>query len=111
MNKNQISELLIQIGLSPAYKGYSYLVHIIYLAVSDKDQPFLIIKELYEKTAKHFGVTAASIQHSIRTLLDAYWIQDASKHFYRLTKYPAGNPLPPKEFIAILTDYIQRWQN
>lgn len=111
MNKNQICDLLIQIGINPAYKGYFYLVHIISLAVSDRDQPFLVIKDLYGKTAAHYGVTTASIQHSIRTLLDAYWIQDNSKYFYKTTKYPVSNPLPPKEFIAILADYIQRKQD
>lgn len=107
MNKKQISKLLIRIGINPAYKGYSYLVHIIHLAVSDKDQPFLVIKILYAKTAKNFNVSPGSIQRSIRTLLEAYWIQDTSKNFYSIMHYPVMYPLTAKEFIAVIVDYIK----
>lgn len=110
MNKNQISELLAQIGTNPAYKGYSYLIHVIYLASSEGDGTFLTLKRLYADTSQHFNVSPDSIQHSVRTLLDAYWNQDNTKYFYDTVKYPVHGPLPPKEFISVLSNYIRRKQ-
>lgn len=108
MNKKQISELLSRIGISPAYKGYPYLVHVIHLTTDKEGCPFLVIKELYARTADFFGVSATSIQHSIRTLLDVYWSQNNTKYFFDIIGYPVHDTLPPKEFIAVIADYIKR---
>lgn len=108
MNKNLISELLAHIGISPAYKGYPYLVHVLFLATSEEYCPFLVIKELYARTADTFGVTATSVQHSIRTLLDVYWSQNNTERFFEVIGYPVHDTLPPKEFIAVIADYMKR---
>lgn len=111
MNKREISELLTRVGICPSYKGYPCLVHAIWLAASDST-PFILIKKIYADTAAHFGMSADSVQHGIRTLLEAFWNQkDSRKYFYNIVGYPVHDPLPPKEFIAVVTDYIQRRQN
>lgn len=110
MEKNQISELLIRIGANPSYRGFPYLTYIICQTASDDAGPFLTSKALYRDAAEYFHISPDSIQHSIRTLLNAYWTQGNGKHFCHITGYPNSGPLPPKEFIAILTDYLQRCQ-
>lgn len=108
MDKNQVSELLIRIGANPSYRGFPYLTHIICRASSEGSEPFLTSKVLYRDAAEYFHVSPDSIQHSIRTLLNAYWAQDNGKYFCHITGYPNSGPLPPKEFIAVLADYLQR---
>lgn len=111
MSKKQISELLTQIGLNPAYRGYLYLVHIIYLVSSDSDFTFFTLKGLYQRTSADLNISSGAIQHNIRTLLDSYWNQENMKYFRNLTGYPVHGPVPPKEFIAVLADYIRRHDN
>jgi hypothetical protein len=108
MEKNQVSELLIRIGANPSYRGFPYLTYVIWQAASGGNGPFLSSKALYRDAAECFHVSPDSIQHSIRTLLNAYWMQDNGKHFCHITGYPNSGPLPPKEFIAVLADYLQR---
>lgn len=108
MDKHYVSELLIRIGVNPSYRGYPYLSYIIFQAVSDDNGPFLTIKVLYQCASEYFHVSPDSIQHSIRTLLDAYWEQGNGRHFRSVTGYPNTGSLPPKEFIAVLSDYLQR---
>lgn len=104
-----ISELLTGIGVCPSYRGYHCLVHVIYLAASDGEYPFIVTKKLYADTAVCFGISPDSVQHSIRTLLDSFWSQkDSKKHFYDIIRYPVQDPLSPKEFIAVIADYIRR---
>lgn len=108
MENNHVSELLIRIGVNPSYRGFPYLTHIICQAASGSGGPFLTSKTLYYDAAKHFHVSPDSIQHSIRTLLNAYWMQNNGKYFCQITGYPNSGPLPPKEFIAVLVDYLHR---
>lgn len=107
MNKKQISKLLIQLGVNPAYKGYTYLVNIIHLAVNDKDQPIILVKTLYAKTAKQFNVSTASVQRNVWALLKSYWVQDTPKYFYEVMKYPVRYSVTTKEFIAVIVDHIR----
>lgn len=108
MEKNLVSELLIRIGVNPSYRGYPYLTCIILQAASAEDSLFLTSKVLYQAAAEYFHVSPDSIQHSIRTLLDAYWEQENGVHFCNVTGYPNPGPLPPKKFIAVLADYLRR---
>lgn len=104
-----ISELLTRLGVCPSYRGYRCLMHVIYLAASDDEYPFIVTKKLYADTAEHFGISPDSVQHGIRTLLDIFWSQENSKkYFYDIIRYPVDAPLSPKEFIAVIADYIRR---
>lgn len=108
MNEREISELLTRIGLNPACKGRPYLVYVLWLSISD-DSPFLVSKKLYADAAAYFGVSTDSVQHGIRTLLDSYWKQKENwKYFYSIIRFPIHEPLPPKEFIAVVSDYFRR---
>lgn len=108
MEKNYVSEMLIRIGINPSYRGYPFLVHIIHHAATYANGPFLTSKALYQNAAEHYHVSPDAIQHSIRTILDTYWGQDNGKYFRNVTGYPNAGPLPPKEFIAVLSDYLRR---
>lgn len=108
MHLKQISELLITLGLCPAYKGYTYLLYAVHLATTSNYRQGLIVGELYEETAKHFMVSKSTVQHSIRSLLDVYWSQNNAEHFSETTGFPLhnNNTLPPREFIAVVSEYM-----
>jgi hypothetical protein len=108
MKLKKISELLIALGLCPAYKGYTYLQYAVYLTTTQKYRQGLIVGELYQETAEHFHVSKSTVQHSIRSLLDVYWNQDNTQHFSNITGFPIHNnsTLPPREFIAIVSEYL-----
>lgn len=108
-NDPLIPELLTRLGLCPSYKGYHCLEYVIYLAASDGEYPFIVTKKLYTETAAHFGISPGCVQHGIRTLLDIFWSQENSKKLFRdITHYPVLDPLSPKEFIAVMADFIRR---
>lgn len=108
MKLKEISELLITLGLCPAYKGYAYLQYAIYLTTTGSYRQGLIVGELYQETANHFHVSKSTVQHSIRSLLDVYWNQNSTEHFSRITGFPVhnSNALPPREFIAVISEYL-----
>lgn len=106
MKPKKISELLIALGLCPAYKGYSYLQYAIYLTTTHKYRQGLIVGELYQETADYFHVSKSTVQHSIRSLLDVYWNQNNAGHFSTITGFPVHNALPPREFIAVVSEYL-----
>lgn len=108
MEKSFVSNLLIGIGINPSYRGYPYLTYIICQTTSNRAEMFFTCKSLYQSAAEYFHVSPDSIQHSIRTLLNAYWRQGNGTYFYSITGYPNSEPLPPKEFITVLSDYLQR---
>lgn len=85
MEPKKISELLISLGLSPAYKGYAYLFYSIYLTCSKRQHTGLVAGELYRETATHYKVSKSTVQHSIRSLLDVYWSQENADHFTQIT--------------------------
>lgn len=108
MNERKIPELLTRIGLNPACKGHPYLVHVIRLSIRN-ESPFLVSKNLYANTAAYFGVSPDSVQHGIRTLIDSYWKQEENRNYFcDIIRFPVYEPLPPKEFIAVIIDYLRR---
>lgn len=106
MELKKISELLIALGLCPAYKGYSYLLYAVHLTTTTRYRQGLIVGELYQETARHFNVSKSTVQHSIRSLLDVYWSQNDPKHFSNITGFPVHGTLPPREFIAVISEYL-----
>ena len=111
MNKKQIIQLLARIGISSVLKGYRYLVHIIFLAISQNENSYFLLKDLYTATADYFQISSSCVQRSVRTLLDTYWNEHNIKHFSAVVGYPVFHPLPPKEFVAVIVDYMQTHQN
>ena len=107
MCTEQIYDLLSRIGASPSYKGCHYLAYIVCRIVehSSGPSPFLM-KDFYADAAQRFHTSPDSIQQSIRTFLKNYWMLENGKHFQTVTGYRGAVPIPPKDFITVLVDYI-----
>lgn len=106
MNAKRISNLFQKLGISPRYKGYPYLVHLVNLAINYYGQSFPNIKELYQQTAKHFDIPLGMVTDNIRTLLRNYWNQKNAAIFSSIIGYPVPDRLSTKEFVAVIAEYL-----
>lgn len=103
----KIYDLLFHIGANPSYKGYHYLAYIVYRIITQSSEPSpFLIKDFYTDAAQHFHTSPDSIQQGIRTFLKAYWTYGNGKYFQHVTGYKGTIPIPSKDFVAVLADYL-----
>lgn len=106
MNATSISSLFNELGVSPGYKGYPYLIHTTGLAITYYGKPFPCMKILYQQTAEHFNISENKVKDDIRTLLRNYWNQKNASGFSDIIGYPVRDSLTPKKFVAIVAEYL-----
>lgn len=105
---NRIKEELRRLCLPGHLRGYHYLVYMLLQVIPDPGRIMLITKNLYPDTGRHFGISAAGVERSIRTSVSKCWNSEGRNVLEqmacrRLTKYPTSC-----EFIDIVADYIRR---
>lgn len=66
-------QLLRSLGITGTLKGFRYAIYMIELVKQDPAATTLITKYLYPETAKHFGVSAGSVERNMRTLVRTCW--------------------------------------
>lgn len=64
-----VERCLLEIGASPDYKGYRYLLTAVCLVIEDNELLHHVSGELYPKVAQLCGATASSIEKGIATLI------------------------------------------
>jgi two-component system response regulator (stage 0 sporulation protein A) len=105
--RTQISNILLQLGLSAKLKGYAYLREGILLFSRDATQ--LITKELYPAIGAKFGSSRDRVERAIRSAIQNAWKnRDHEKWnclFARSGGYGGRCPTN-SEFIARLTDHL-----
>lgn len=106
MDTKTITNFFHTLGLSPNLKGYPYLIYVVQIAADEQGKPLPLLKDLYQETAGHFGVTPGIIAHDIRTVLRSYWSRNDGNTFSELTHYPVINSMSIKEFISVSAEYI-----
>ncbi|MBQ0001795.1 MAG: sporulation initiation factor Spo0A C-terminal domain-containing protein [Clostridiales bacterium] len=101
----EIYQIIRHLGVTDKYKGYHYTAEAVLLALRLKDTSMRVTKDIYPRLAASHKVTANSIEHAIRTIVDVAWNKSR-----RSLEEIAGKPLaykpPNAEFIAMLTYYI-----
>lgn len=99
--------LLRCLGASGRLIGFRYAVFMLDRVVEDPDNVLLITKNLYPDTAKQFGVSAASVERGLRTLIRVCW----SHADHSLLDYIAGVRLrrtpTNSEFLDMLAGYLR----
>lgn len=103
--KKQITDLLLNLGATPNYTGFYYLVKAILLCIEDGKRLLAITKTLYPDTAEYFSVSSYSVERNIRTVINVIW-----KHNPVLLEKIAGYKLSRKpttgQFLSIISFYI-----
>ena len=65
--------LLRSMGANGRLTGFFYLIFIIEFLLQEEENKYLITKSIYPKTAKHYNVSPASVEHAIRTVIKTCW--------------------------------------
>ena len=107
----EITKILHEIGIPAHIKGYDYLRYAIAETVRDKKVIKPIMKVLYSKTAKEFGVTASGVERNMRLAIEQAWNRGnpeiMHKYFGYTVSYSKGKNTNG-EFIAMIVDKLRQ---
>ena len=72
----EIHKTIRELGITPRYKGYHYLVEAttLYLSLAYYGNEYVLItKDVYPEVSKRCKTTTMSVERSIRTAIDIWW--------------------------------------
>lgn len=104
-----ISESLLDLGFKSKLKGYIYTKEAIYLYARN---PLInsIYVDIYSKIAQKYNVTAATVDHTIKSAIEATWYSNEFNYGHRLMncssikfEYPPTN----SEFLATMAELVK----
>lgn len=97
----QISELLLRLGITANYRGYAYCIDAVMLVMEDISRLTLVTKELYPRVATLHRTEVHCVERNIRTVVKLCWRQNQC-----LLKELSGGSLfrepTASQFLAIL---------
>ena len=100
----RIRRLLIQLGATPNYIGYRYLVEAICLSLVDPQNLELITKKIYLEVATTYQTTGSAVERNIRTVLEIIWREQTP-----MLKQIIGNGIRNRPCISQFIGYICSW--
>ncbi len=103
----QIVVLLRSIGGSSRYIGFRYIVFIVWHALQNPDEHFSVTKSAYPTTAKHYGVSSASVEHAIRTVIANCWDRYDHTELDRVAGIPLEKMPTNSEFLIMLMEHLR----
>lgn len=106
----ELDRLLINLGVNPRMKGYSYLFDGVMLAYYKPELLGALTKELYPEIAKlRRGVTASQVERNLRYAIFVAWNEDKTRAFERILDYGLPLDQPPKTgaVIALLVNKLR----
>ncbi|MEG1719488.1 MAG: sporulation transcription factor Spo0A [Clostridia bacterium] len=108
--EEQITKLLLEMGVPAHIKGYQYLRTAITLAVNDNSVVSAITKVLYPSVAKIHQTTSSRVERAIRHAIEVAWergdLEMLQSVFGYTISYTRGKPTN-SEFIALLADKLR----
>ena len=101
--------LLRSLGATGKLAGFRCTVYMIERIQENPEQLQLITKRLYRETGKKFGVSAASVERNLRTLIHFCW----SRTDHSFLAHIAGTDLNPRlqtaNFSTCLPAICEKW--
>lgn len=73
MYPQEITRLLLAVGVPAQLNGYQYLREAIFMTLQSVEYISSVTKRLYPSLADQFGVTAASVERAIRHAIETSW--------------------------------------
>ena len=104
LNKFDLVKLL---SISGHYRGFSYLLDCVNLAVEDEDLLHPIAQKLYPLVAKRHKTTVAHVSSAIRGLVRVWW-KRGNRAFAPAYLAPDATAPGNKAFIHALVAHVQR---
>ncbi|MDY3281862.1 sporulation transcription factor Spo0A [Dysosmobacter sp.] len=107
--KNQVTEIIHEIGVPAHIKGYQYLREAIMITVEDMDVINAVTKVLYPEVARRFATTPSRVERAIRHAIEVAWdrgdLETLQKFFGYTVSNTKGKPTN-SEFIAMIADRL-----
>lgn len=107
--KDQVTEIIHEIGVPAHIKGYQYLREAILITVEDMEVINAVTKILYPEVAKRFGTTPSRVERAVRHAIEVAWdrgdLETLQKYFGYTVSNTKGKPTN-SEFIAMISDRL-----
>ena len=107
--EDDITNLLIELGISSGLKGYPYLITAVELCINNRDMLNNVTKNLYPEIARIHCVNGVKVEHAIRHAIQKAWSNGESV----IRKMVFGNTISigikptNAAFIAAIADYVE----
>lgn len=103
-----ICETLRSIGIPRRYCGFQRIAYTVFYAVQDENRLINFRAKIYPLVAEQCSTSIASIESSIRTIIDDYWKNADERLIWEVFRRRWGDKPTVSQFIEELTDYVQR---
>jgi len=87
--------------------GFRYLSSAIALVVRDESYLHSLTTRLYPAVAAQFHVSAASVEHSLRTIVEVFWDRGDHNALEKMLGYPLSHRPSTGEFIDLLSSSLK----
>ena len=101
-----IAKLLRSMGATGNFRGFDYIVFIIYQKLKHPNQQYWTTKMAYPETAAQFNVSPGSVERSIRTTIGAIWDKYDHSDIDRVAGRHLEEIPTNTEFLDILSAYL-----
>ena len=101
-----IAKLLRSMGATGNFRGFDYIVFIIYQKLQHLNQQYWTTKMAYPETAAHFNVTPGSVERSIRTTIGSIWDKYDHSDIDRVAGRHLEDIPTNSEFLDIVAAYL-----
>lgn len=102
-----VQDILEELGVTRAYKGYSHTEYALELVLEDEDRLEAVTKKVYQETARHFHCHWTAVERNIRTVIQRVWRVNPTL-LQKMARYPLTEAPTTRDFLSIITAYIQR---
>lgn len=99
--------LLRSLGATGKLAGFRCTVYMIERIQENPEQLQLITKRLYRETGKKFGVSAASVERNLRTLIHFCWSRTDHSFLAHIAGTDLRTPPTNSEFLDMLASYLR----
>ena len=105
-----VKQVLVELGVPPSLKGYSYLAQAVVLCVEDHSRLYSLINRVYEPVAQSnetaYSRVERDIRHAIRVFANRNHVAQLNK-LLGAKLYQQGDYPPNGEMIGYLTEYVR----
>lgn len=102
------ADLLRELGIPGHYLGYRQLACALDLLAEKEERILNVYRDVYVVVGEHFHTTGGNVEKNIRTVLQAAWQRDYTRHqFERLAGYSSPNRPFASEFLDAVSAYLR----
>ena len=106
----QITKMMLEIGVPAHLKGYHYLREAIHLSAGDMELVGSVTKLLYPEIAKRYQTTDRKVERAIRNAVEVSWERGNAEFFETVFGYSRETGKvrsTNSEYIACLADKVR----